>query len=198
MAFIKCPECGKEVSDTAERCSGCGCDIKRNIDEMKKQERRINKSKKSSMNKSLILVVIFIVVIIGVFVGIQKQRDKDALTNLNLLFSHIEDISEYKMYVFTEVDGKYYYNDDGADFAIDEISQRISNLDICVKYIDEHYSKSKNAIDDKIEETNYGCKTWEEYREYLNSNYFLDEDISNQERAVKILIEYVELMEREN
>ena len=25
MALIKCKECGKEISDTAERCPNCGC-----------------------------------------------------------------------------------------------------------------------------------------------------------------------------
>lgn len=27
MALIKCPECGKEVSDRAKSCPGCGCPI---------------------------------------------------------------------------------------------------------------------------------------------------------------------------
>lgn len=27
MAMIKCPECGKEVSDKAEVCVNCGCPI---------------------------------------------------------------------------------------------------------------------------------------------------------------------------
>mgnify|MGYP002678385284 CR=1 FL=1 len=28
MALIKCPECGKEVSDKAEKCLNCGYPIK--------------------------------------------------------------------------------------------------------------------------------------------------------------------------
>lgn len=28
MALIKCPECGKEISDSAERCPNCGCTTK--------------------------------------------------------------------------------------------------------------------------------------------------------------------------
>lgn len=27
MALIKCPECGKEISDKAKSCPGCGCPI---------------------------------------------------------------------------------------------------------------------------------------------------------------------------
>lgn len=30
MALIKCPECGKEVSDKADACIHCGCPIKKN------------------------------------------------------------------------------------------------------------------------------------------------------------------------
>ncbi len=28
MALIKCPDCGKEISDTAPACIGCGCLMK--------------------------------------------------------------------------------------------------------------------------------------------------------------------------
>lgn len=33
MALIKCPECGKEISDKAIRCPSCGYPIERNSDE---------------------------------------------------------------------------------------------------------------------------------------------------------------------
>ena len=201
MALIKCPECGKDVSDAAIRCPSCGYDIKKYIREDNKQELKQKSGMKSikqqtSLKKKIIILTIDTVVIItAIFVGVQKQRDKNALMNLNLLFSHTEDISEYKTYAVMEVDGIYYYHDAGADTAISKISQRLSNVDICVNYIEEHYSESRNAIDNKIEEeTDYGCRTWEEYRERLNSNYFLDEDISNHEKAEKIVMRYVDRM----
>ena len=31
MSLVKCPECGKEVSDMAEKCPQCGIDIQNNI-----------------------------------------------------------------------------------------------------------------------------------------------------------------------
>jgi uncharacterized C2H2 Zn-finger protein len=31
MALIKCPECGKEISDKAEACISCGCPIDGNV-----------------------------------------------------------------------------------------------------------------------------------------------------------------------
>lgn len=30
MALIKCPECGKEVSENASKCPNCGCKLKNN------------------------------------------------------------------------------------------------------------------------------------------------------------------------
>ena len=29
MALIKCPECGKKISDKARKCPDCGCPIKK-------------------------------------------------------------------------------------------------------------------------------------------------------------------------
>lgn len=200
MALIKCPECGKEnVSDSAESCPDCGYNIKKYVESNKKaalkQNEKLDTLKKSPINKMIFGIAVIIVVVIVLFVGIQKQRDKTALANLNLLFAHCEDINEYKTYSVMEIDGIYYYHDTGASNAISRIAQRLENVDICIEYIDEHYTESRNAIDDRIEEeTNYGCRTWEEYRERLNSNYFIDEDISNNEKAEKIVDRYVNRM----
>ena len=30
MSMIKCPECGKEISDKTKKCLNCGCPIKKN------------------------------------------------------------------------------------------------------------------------------------------------------------------------
>lgn len=32
MALIKCPECGKEISDKAPQCIHCGCPINNKVD----------------------------------------------------------------------------------------------------------------------------------------------------------------------
>ena len=31
MSMIKCPECGKEISDKTKKCLNCGCPIKKNL-----------------------------------------------------------------------------------------------------------------------------------------------------------------------
>ena len=49
MALIKCPECGKEISDTVKTCPNCG----------------YKKSKKEISKKKLIIIIILLIVIIG-------------------------------------------------------------------------------------------------------------------------------------
>lgn len=169
MALINSPECGKEdVLDNE-------CDIK-------------NKKTKTGL-----IIAIIIVVILAVIFIVKKQQDEQALINLSLLSSHIEDIQEYKSYAITEIDGKYYSHETGISSAISKISKRLSNLDSCVEYIDENYSKSKNVIDKEVwRMSKYSQETWEEYRYYLNRRYYIDSDLSNRERAEKIVTEYVE------
>lgn len=59
MALIQCPECGKEISDSAKSCPNCGNPItsaeKKNI-------------RPKGMNKNLIIVVGIIVIIVVAFV----------------------------------------------------------------------------------------------------------------------------------
>lgn len=40
MALIKCPECGKEISDKARACVNCGCPISENIEEKKEDNEK--------------------------------------------------------------------------------------------------------------------------------------------------------------
>ena len=43
MALIKCPECGNEISDTAEQCIHCGYRIKK--DENNSDKNKVNPAK---------------------------------------------------------------------------------------------------------------------------------------------------------
>lgn len=48
MALIKCPECGREISDKAESCPGCGCpgsEFKSTVDRIEVPEENPNKCK---------------------------------------------------------------------------------------------------------------------------------------------------------
>jgi len=50
MALIKCPECGKEISDTAKICPECGYKIKK-------------------VNRKVYIIITIIVIIIGIIFG---------------------------------------------------------------------------------------------------------------------------------
>ena len=54
MALIKCPECGKEVSDEAKKCPNCGVKLKKNF---------FQRHKKLS-------IIIAIVIVLGASVGV--------------------------------------------------------------------------------------------------------------------------------
>lgn len=53
MALVKCPECGKEVSDSADACPNCGYGIKEYYQNKKKNElqRKIYEEKLNSIQK---------------------------------------------------------------------------------------------------------------------------------------------------
>lgn len=52
MALIKCPECGREISDTAGCCPGCGCPMKNN-----------------NTKKNVLAILIVAIAIIGIGMG---------------------------------------------------------------------------------------------------------------------------------
>lgn len=43
MALIKCPECGREISDKATACPGCGCPINQSVATTQQHEREADK-----------------------------------------------------------------------------------------------------------------------------------------------------------
>ncbi len=70
MALIKCPECGRDISDQAEICIGCGCPIKRKTDDSGGKE-------KGNGKVGIIAIVIGICVILGVFIAMSLLNRSD-------------------------------------------------------------------------------------------------------------------------
>ena len=56
MALIKCPDCGKEVSDKSEVCIKCGCPLQGEVKEEKieKQVSELFKRAEKSKRKTFI------------------------------------------------------------------------------------------------------------------------------------------------
>lgn len=61
MALIKCPECGRDVSDKAEVCPGCGRQLC--------AEKTILKKNKNSNKRTNIIIGFIVVFIIGIVLG---------------------------------------------------------------------------------------------------------------------------------
>ena len=65
MALIKCPECGKEISDKAEICVNCGIKIAEieNLHEVSQKKEYEILQEQNNKTKSIIGVIIAIIVI---------------------------------------------------------------------------------------------------------------------------------------
>lgn len=92
MALIKCPECGKEISDQAASCPNCGCPIKKpnvnsgeeNSDKkieisIKKPDIKLNKKNKGILGGIIICLVILIGVIIYTKTNITISDQENSL-----------------------------------------------------------------------------------------------------------------------
>ena len=69
MALIKCPECGKEISDKAGACPHCGCPIGNATQPIQNNDGKSNKG-----SKKILIGVVAVVAIAGTgyYFGIAK------------------------------------------------------------------------------------------------------------------------------
>lgn len=84
MALIKCRECGKKISDKAEKCVNCGAPIVLNDksqvkkieedEELRYLKSYINKDKKIIIGVAVVLVLIFMAIGISGLIGKQKEK----------------------------------------------------------------------------------------------------------------------------
>lgn len=90
MALIKCPECGKEISDSAISCPGCGHPMKQKAPEVEVQSksdlseryRKMGEKKKKENKKGgklkWIIIAIIVIFIIGAAAGGSDDKDQSA------------------------------------------------------------------------------------------------------------------------
>lgn len=76
MAMIKCPECGKEISDKAEKCMNCGVEL---TDELKFAGYKLMQAKKEDHQYGLVAILFALLIpIVGLVLGIvgvvKKER----------------------------------------------------------------------------------------------------------------------------
>ena len=66
MALINCPECGKEISDNANKCVNCGCPI------IKYENIYAEKSKKKK--NPIVVLVILVIAAVLIWVGVNQYK----------------------------------------------------------------------------------------------------------------------------
>lgn len=71
MALIKCPECGREVSDKAEYCQGCGYPIS-----SAEQDSLVQQSNNNLVDKKILYGAITLAVLIGIIILINANANK--------------------------------------------------------------------------------------------------------------------------
>lgn len=105
MAMTKCPECGKEVSDSAAMCPNCGYGVKAHFDSICIAEKiRESKNKKKKLIKIFaitggITVVLLFVTFMAVFISpkghkIYTENDIAIYDSLRDRYLHIGDTRE--------------------------------------------------------------------------------------------------------
>ncbi len=80
--MINCPECSKQISETAKTCPHCGCDVKQ-AQKKKKQQQAIdewNKMSPEQKTKSTIIGLVVIALIIALIVGVTQCSGNNSNT----------------------------------------------------------------------------------------------------------------------
>lgn len=170
MALIKCPECGKEISDTAKSCPECG------YTNFQTPKRKNNI--KASVIKWMFIIIIVICLLLfikNVISSNQKQNDINSANKyIDNLISTVSELSDIKLYnnsnsytIENDVDEMKGYVDD-----INSIYEKY-DTDIC------------NAIDSYIK-NNTDKKSWNDYIIMLSRDYYL---LEKTDEAVKHIMD---------
>lgn len=82
MALIKCPECGREISDTADHCVHCGYPMKKAVNENQEAQNLTVESQavgKSPQSKGKLIAILMVAaLVIGVIGGVAFTRSGSA------------------------------------------------------------------------------------------------------------------------
>lgn len=84
MALIKCPECGKEISDTATACINCGYRLKGNTQKvLSTSVKSVDKKKATAIIATIVIIALFIT---GALLLSQSLSEDEQLAYDNCLY----------------------------------------------------------------------------------------------------------------
>ena len=106
MALVNCPECGKEVSFTAESCPHCGYAVKKHFDDIENLERRAERQRQLALQREkrastlkivlpIIIIVIFIVA--GFLINHSVLSQRMIFTNEQAMIDYLTDYHSWKL-----------------------------------------------------------------------------------------------------
>lgn len=136
MALIKCPECGKQMSDMAGSCPHCG--YTKNVNQNNSKKSKSNNSKGKFNIKYLIIIVVLLVGGYMLYSKPSQSGDIQPNTNGNYEFNqngkYFEFPTNYKVYIDTN--GTIY------------VGQYIDDSGALIPYISiEKYTSYTNPVD---------------------------------------------------
>lgn len=113
MALVTCPECGKEVSETAEACPNCGFNVKRHLISLKNaeiQKKRIEMRKawhKRNVKYLKVIIPVFILFVVGI---------SGIIINKHILSGRTVFETEDKMIAFLTKPNSWKYDSEYTDW----------------------------------------------------------------------------------
>lgn len=97
MAMIKCPECGKEISDKAEKCMNCGVEL---TDELKFAGYKLMQAKKEDHQYGLVAILFALLLpIVGLVLGIVGVVKKERFSVYAIFMSVLAFILYWYIYL---------------------------------------------------------------------------------------------------
>lgn len=153
MALISCPECGKQVSDQAASCPGCGCPVKHEVS----NERSIaNNDKKVKIWIISGIFVLIAIVIFSVYLKEVISREnyirnfRAAAENISMAYDHLrtsalemKNIPDDDVYKFIEK----WKIESSESFEMAEQSMAAADTSIeKLKKTPDNYKKSQKAL----------------------------------------------------
>lgn len=180
MALIKCPECGRDVSDKAEVCPGCGVQLKKQ-EKPKRVKCEIKLEKSAKMLIFCIVIVVALFVLMYVLNGAQNVVVKNISMEKYELTYDGEYISTYDAVItsdtkkpFVAVIGDYEGNDNNPQFVYMKDGKGTAHVitsdddDPSTKYKPIGYMTGKTCKESAIKSVKYKD---EEYDDYLDDTY---------------------------
>ena len=141
MALIKCPECGKEISDTIKKCPNCGY----------KNKKKLNKK------KFVIICIISLVLLIGGCVSIITIKNKNTKQQEKLVQEYDNLIVETGAKIYVNGVLAQYYSGGIADAWYD-----------CIK--DRYCKDFNNSIKNYMSQNEKGLTTLKDNKAELEKN----------------------------